>query len=152
MGGVVDAVAEVFLSHNGLDKPWIRDLHAALAERGVTDIFLDEYAIDPGERLVPALERGLADALLFVLAWSANAAASRWVAVERELALINHLDGVTGRIVPICLDDTPVPGFLKIFTRLPAQTAALPHGQPMPALADRLVRALANARRERDGR
>lgn len=139
-------MAEVFLSHNSRDKAWVRELHHALTDRGVTDVFLDEYRIDPGERLVPALESGLADTLMFILVWSGHAASSRWVAVERELALVNHLEGVTRRIVPICVDDTPVPGFLKLFTRLTARTASTPNGQALPALADRLVRSLANAR------
>jgi hypothetical protein len=145
----VREMSEVFLSHNSRDKPWVRELHQALAERGVTDVFLDEYAIDPGQRLVPALEGGLADTLMFILVWSGHAASSRWVAVERELALVSHLEGVTRRIVPIRVDDTPLPGFLKLFTHLTARTASTPHGQALPALADRLVRSLANARTER---
>jgi hypothetical protein len=145
----VIALSEVFLSHNSRDKPWVRELHQALADRGVTDVFLDEYRIDPGQRLVPALEGGLADTLMFILVWSDHAAASRWVAVERELALVNHLEGVTRRIVPICLDDAPVPGFLKLFTRLTARTAGTPHGLRLPVLADQLTRSLQNARGER---
>lgn len=142
-------MAEAFLSHNYRDKVWVRELHAALVARGATDLFLDEYTIDPGERLVSALERGLADTLLFILIWSANAAASRWVPIERELALVNHVDGITRRIVPICLDQTPLPGFLRLFVRLDAQTPDLPHGLPLPMLAERLVKVLERAREER---
>jgi hypothetical protein len=141
---VIVGLAEVFLSHNHQDKPWVRSLYEALRERGVTDVFLDEYAIDAGERFVPALERGLGNTLMFILIWSAGAANSRWVAVERELALLNHAEGTTLRLVPIRLDGTPLPGFLQLFNCLTAQ-------EPFPTLADRLVRALAGARKERAG-
>ncbi|HEY3367528.1 MAG TPA: toll/interleukin-1 receptor domain-containing protein [Symbiobacteriaceae bacterium] len=139
MGGI--GLSEVFLSHNHKDKPWVRELHDALQQQGVGDIFLDEYAIDPGERLIPALEQGLADTRMLVLVWSASAAGSRWVGLEREMGLVNHLAGVTARVVPILLDDTPLPGFLRLFVHEDARSRTLPE------LAVRLARSLEHARR-----
>jgi TIR domain len=47
-----------FLSHNGADKPAIRDLAAKLEERGLV-CWLDEWNLIPGNSWQPAIEEAL---------------------------------------------------------------------------------------------
>jgi len=52
---VTETAGAVFLSHNGMDKPAVRELAAALKARGVS-VWLDEEQLIPGRPFVQGLE------------------------------------------------------------------------------------------------
>jgi hypothetical protein len=102
----------VFLSHNHRDKDFVRSLAAQLRLVGV-DVWLDEWEIEPGDRIPTKISSALELAETVVVIWSANAAASRWVDAELASALEADLSSGSSRVVPVRLDDTPLPALLR---------------------------------------
>jgi hypothetical protein len=102
---------KAFLSHNTADKKPARALAQALVAFGV-DPWFDEWSIAPGESIVGGLERGVGECRMFILIWSKAAAASKWVDTEVRAFLRRRVDDPALRIVPIMLDDEPLPSLV----------------------------------------
>lgn len=98
----------VFISHNRADKVEARLLATALIQQGV-GVWFDEWNISPGESITGGIQGGLSDADVFVLVWSDNAAKSNWVGTEIRAYLRRRVDDETLRIIPVMLDNTPLP-------------------------------------------
>ncbi|MGW2539678.1 toll/interleukin-1 receptor domain-containing protein [Kitasatospora sp. NPDC001574] len=101
-----------FLSHNHHDKPAVTPLASRLRMLGL-EVWLDSWAIRPGDSIPDKVNEalGLADtALLF---WSKNSAESRWVKNEWHTALTRRMNDDSVRIIPIVLDETPLPPLLQ---------------------------------------
>lgn len=99
---------QVFISHNVANKADARLLASALAQRG-SNVWFDEWNIRPGESIAAGIESGLANSDVFVLVWGANAARSNWVGTEIRAYLHRRVADASLRIVPLMLDDTPLP-------------------------------------------
>lgn len=99
---------QVFISHNKADAETARLFATTLAEQGVGTWF-DEWDLRPGDSIIDGIERGLSNADVFVLFWSAQAASSQWVGTEVRAYLRRRVDDGTLRIVPLMLDETPLP-------------------------------------------
>jgi len=67
---------QVFISHNKADADTARLFATALIDQGV-GVWFDEWDLRPGDSILTGIGRGLADAEVFVLFWSAQAAASQ---------------------------------------------------------------------------
>src|SRR5581483_840400 len=98
----------IFVSHNSADKAFARALSFGLAEQGVS-VWFDEWKMRPGDSLIEGIESGLADVDCFALIWSKAASASKWVGTEVRAYVRRRVDDGSLRIVPIMLDDTPLP-------------------------------------------
>ena len=85
-----------------------RHLAVALVEQGV-GVWFDEWEIRPGDSIVGGIEAGLSDAEVFVLVWSSHARDSNWVGTELRAYLRRRVDDQSLKIVPIMLDETPLP-------------------------------------------
>lgn len=101
----------VFISHNRADKATARLLALALVEQGV-NVWFDEWDLRPGDSITGGIERGLSQADVFVLVWSADAKASKWVGTELRACLRRRVDDHKLRIVPVMVDATPLPALV----------------------------------------
>lgn len=97
-----------FVSYNKADRETARTLAIALVEQGM-GVWYDEWEIAPGTSITGGIEAGLTTATAFVLLWSAPAAASNWVKTETRAYLRRRVEDQTLRVVPVMLDDTPLP-------------------------------------------
>lgn len=97
-----------FLSHSSVDKPFIRQLAADLTANGV-DVWLDEQRIRVGDSVPEKLAQGLAGSDFFLIAMSEHSAGSAWVQKELNNALVNEVQRRKVHILPLRLDDTPMP-------------------------------------------
>jgi hypothetical protein len=84
---------DVFLSHNRQDKLRVRALAERLKEAGLR-VWLDDWAIKPGDDIYLAIERGLEAARVQVLCLSPAALGSDWVALERSNVLFRDPSNV----------------------------------------------------------
>jgi hypothetical protein len=100
--------SRLFLSHNYRDKEQVRALAAALQVAG-GHVWFDVWTLKPGDSVPGSISEGLANFDMFVLVWSRNAAASNWVATELNAALTRQIGTRSCRIVPVRLDDAPLP-------------------------------------------
>lgn len=80
----------------------------ALVENG-ENVWFDEWQLAPGDSLVGGIEKGLAGANVFTIIWSKDAAKSNWVGTELRAYLRRRVDDESLRVIPIMVDDTPLP-------------------------------------------
>jgi hypothetical protein len=102
----------VFLSHNSADKAAARALGAQLKLVGA-DVWFDEWEIRAGDSIVGAVDEALGQFEVFVLVRSEDAASSSWVRSELETAIARRIGDSSLRVIPVLLDDTPLPALLQ---------------------------------------
>lgn len=76
----------VFLSHANQDAGFAQQLADDL-RRHEYDVWMAPYSIEPGEKWVEAIERGLETSGIFLLVMTPNAAKSKWVKDESNYAI-----------------------------------------------------------------
>lgn len=102
----------MFLSHNAADKEYVRPLAAAMQLTGA-HVWFDEWIIRPGDSIPNAISEGLSTFGIFALVWSHNAANSAWVHREMNAAVARWLADKSCRLVPVRLDNAPLPALLS---------------------------------------
>ncbi|MGA6180923.1 toll/interleukin-1 receptor domain-containing protein [Stenotrophomonas sp. NPDC077421] len=137
----------IFISHNKKQKSQARLLAMALVEHG-ENVWFDEWTILPGESLTGSIEDGLSNSDVFILLWSKDAAASKWVGTELRAYIRRRVDDESLRIIPIMIDDTPLPtlvadyrGFLAKSRNSLGTIAAQVCGAPSEAALFRRLKA-----------
>ena len=102
-----------FLSHASEDKSgFVEPLARELAEMGVAP-WLDIWEIRPGDSLVKKLfEEGLDTVGAVIVVVSASSAAKPWVREELDAAVVRRITGSV-RLIPVRLDDAPIPAPLQ---------------------------------------
>ncbi len=128
---------DVFLSHNSSDKPTVRALKQALAERGLK-CWLDEEQLRPGVPWQDLLEQGIEDSGSVVVCVAADGLGP-WEKGEMEAALRLAVKDDCP-IIPVLLPGVPsapeLPGFLG------SRTWADLRGGLDPEGIDRLIRGI----------
>jgi hypothetical protein len=99
----------IFVSYSRVDREIVVSL-THFVKLGGALVFRDEDAIDPGEDWPRVLQEGIRDCDYVVVFWSTNAAASKAVMAEYGFGL-----NLNKKIVPILMDDTPLPEPLQRF-------------------------------------
>jgi hypothetical protein len=104
---------KVFVSHASEDKDrFVRHFAERLRARGV-DAWVDEWEIYPGDSLVDKIfEEGLKEASVVIVVISRFSVDKPWVREELNAGVVKRINR-GGRLIPIVLDDTPVPEVLK---------------------------------------
>lgn len=104
MLGLVDKERRVFLSYVRRDSgPLAEQLHGLLVQSGF-DVFLDRFAIPPGNDFAKQIDEELADKAFMVLLESPGLAESEWVEHEISYALRHRI-----RILAVALPDACQP-------------------------------------------
>jgi small GTP-binding protein len=103
---------DVFLSHNGKDKPRVLRLAKRLKKHGLR-VWLDDWVIKPGDDIYLAVERGLEATRVLVLCLSPNALGSGWVGLERSTVLFRDPGNSQRRFLPVLLADCELPDTLR---------------------------------------
>jgi hypothetical protein len=103
---------QVFLSHNWEDKSTARLLASKLSGRGI-GVWLDEAEIKLGDSLIGKIRAGLDQVDYVVALLSRSSLASTWVAKELDVAMNQEIENRRVKVLPIRLDDSDLPGFLK---------------------------------------
>jgi hypothetical protein len=105
---------DVFLCHNGADKPAVKRIATALKEAGILP-WLDEWELPPGLPWQPLLETqigSIKSAAVFV----GSAGVGPWQ--EQELlALLREFVSRKSPVIPVLLEDAPLQPELPIFLR-----------------------------------
>lgn len=97
-----------FISHSSKDKEFVRELAGDLLKHDV-GVWLDEQRIKVGDSIPDKIAQGLASSDYFLLISSKNSAQSEWVRMELNNALVNEVQKRKVHILPLKLDDAPLP-------------------------------------------
>lgn len=97
-----------FLSHSSADKAFIRQLAADLTANGIS-VWLDEQRIRVGDSIPEKIAQGLAESDYFLIGMSQKSSESAWVQKELNNALMSEVQRRKVHIMPLKLDDTPMP-------------------------------------------
>ena len=99
----------IFLSYSHEDKEIVGPIFSIL-KLASEKIFLDQKVIKPGDEWEVVLASALENMKTLILFWCAHSSASDNVRKEYSYALAN-----SKKIVPVLLDDTPVPNNISQF-------------------------------------
>jgi uncharacterized protein YjbI with pentapeptide repeats len=100
-----------FLSHSWSDKPFVRKLYDALAEKGVTT-WLDEKKLKPGDNIHDSISEGIKYYDKLILVCSENSLNSWWVekelekVYEKEREMQKEREKKFRLVIPIRIDDS----------------------------------------------
>lgn len=108
---------DVFLSHSSKDKPIVRELATQLENDGFK-VWLDEWAIQPGDPISIKIEEGLELSRVLILCMSENAFDSDWVSLERHTILFRDPTNKDRRFVPLLIGDCEIPLLLRQYAYL----------------------------------
>ncbi len=102
-----------FISHASDDKErFVVPFAQGLRANGI-DAWLDKWEIKPGDSIVDKIfEVGIAKAKIFIVILSKNSIEKKWVKEELDAAIVARVSKQS-RIIPIRLDDCPVPEALR---------------------------------------
>jgi tetratricopeptide (TPR) repeat protein len=105
-------MVSVFLSHSSKDKPFVRDLAAALETGGDIQVWLDEREIGYGENIVVKIGEGLdADVVLLIL--SPDSVDSKWVKEEWTDAYWDQVENQRTKLAGVLYRDCKIPRLLR---------------------------------------
>jgi hypothetical protein len=107
-----DSTPRIFISHSSKDKDFVRRLTDDLQKANLS-VWLDEREIHAGDSIPQGVSGGLQDTNILVVVLSQNSAQSAWVQRELDAALMGQLGGSPIRVIPVRLDDAPVPPLLN---------------------------------------
>jgi len=101
-----------FLSHSSADKVFVRQLAADLTANGI-GVWLDEQRIRVGDSIPEKIAQGLAESDYFLIGMSHKSTESAWVQKELNNALMTEVQRRKVHIMPLKLDDTPMPPIIS---------------------------------------
>ena len=102
----------IFISHNKKDKDIAREIALFLVAENI-NLWFDEWEISAGDSIIEEIQSGLQKASHFLILWSQNAATSNWVRKELSSILMKAIENKNPKVIPIILDDTPLPELIR---------------------------------------
>lgn len=102
----------VFLSHSSKDNDFVSRLENELKKNDI-EVWVDYDRLEVGNSLYGEIAPAIETVDHFALLWSANSSNSRWVKRELNAALAREDEEGVELILPVLLDNTPLPAFLK---------------------------------------
>ena len=104
--------ARLFVCHASEDKPLAKRLATYLSNLGA-EVWLDEWEIRVGDSIVAKINEGLDAASHLAILLSANSIARPWVTRELSSALMRQLKDNSITVLPIRIDESPMPAILS---------------------------------------
>lgn len=114
--------AQIFVSYSRTDSARVA-AHVAMLRAGGASLFMDTRSLEPGDMWEKVIQERLKASERVIVFWSKAAAKSSWVKREYEQAIALGI-----RVVPVRLDDTPLPRALA--SRQALQAAAEDQDRP----------------------
>ncbi|WP_441241705.1 TIR domain-containing protein [Tardiphaga sp. 768_D3_N2_1] len=106
------SVTRIFISHSERDKKIVDRISVRLRSGGF-DVFADHFQLRPGDNFQRKISEELTEAAVVLIVLSKNSFRSEWVQQEfATIALQQEVSERQRRIVPIKIDEIPVPSYL----------------------------------------
>ena len=121
---------KVFISYSRANLNQVLEFEQSLLAHGI-EVWRDQHSIRGGEQWPKAIGEALATCDAVLLAWSANSANTAAVEFEWNTAL-----ALGKKIIPLMLDETPLPASLKTFNWIKEPDTARAVSRILQALPD----------------
>jgi hypothetical protein len=102
----------IFMSHTGVDKPFVRKLRRDLMDRGVSKVWVDEAEIEVGDSLITKIEEGMKETRYIGVVLSKSSVNAPWVKKELNVAMNKEIAGGKPIVLPLLYEKCDVPAFL----------------------------------------
>lgn len=103
----------IFLSHTGLDKPFVRRLREDLLAHGVPRVWVDEAEIEIGDSLIAKIEEGMKVCRFIGVVLSTKSIEAPWVKKELDIAMNREIAGEEVVVLPLLYEKCELPAFLS---------------------------------------
>jgi hypothetical protein len=103
----------IFLSHTGVDKPFVRRLRDDLLAHGVQRVWLDEAEIEIGDSLIAKIEEGMKVSRYIAVVLSQKSIGAPWVKKELDVAMNREIASGEVVVLPLLYEQCELPEFLK---------------------------------------
>jgi|GEM_PF-1494479 len=103
---------KVFISYSSKDKHLVQRLADDLTNNNIS-VWYDEWELKVGDSLSNKIQTGIEESSWLIIVISENSTNSKWVNLELKSALTIELDKNGVFILPVLIDDSPIPLFLK---------------------------------------
>jgi hypothetical protein len=103
----------IFLSHTGVDKPFVRQLRNDLLAHGVPKVWVDEAEIEIGDSLIAKIEEGMRLCQFIGVVLSTRSITAPWVKKELDVAMNREIAGGETVVLPLLYEKCDLPEFLK---------------------------------------
>lgn len=103
----------IFLSHTGVDKPFVRRLRKDLLAHGVERVWLDEAEIDIGDSLIAKIDEGMKVCRYIAVVLSEKSIDAPWVKKELDVAMNREISSGEVVVLPLLYEQCELPEFLK---------------------------------------
>ncbi len=103
----------IFLSHTGVDKPFVRRLRGDLLAHGVPRVWLDEAEIDIGDSLIAKIDEGMKLSRYIAVVLSKKSIDAPWVKKELDVAMNREITSGEVVVLPLLYEPCELPEFLK---------------------------------------
>jgi hypothetical protein len=118
LGKHVERARDIFLCHNGANKPWVEALAEQLETARYKDrhlgVVFDKWDFDKGKNVVLELERLIDEARFIGIVVSKAMLAAEWPTLERTIAVWSDPSGRKGRVVTLLLENVELPASLRV--------------------------------------
>jgi hypothetical protein len=101
----------VFVSYSQLDNLVVAKIVHRLKRDGHR-IWIDVMQLKPGDNIQQTVQKGLDQADAMVVVVSRNSFKSKWIQQEFTMIALQQLSKRERRIIPVKIDDSPVPAYL----------------------------------------
>lgn len=103
---------KVFISHNSIDKPFVKKLATSLFNFGI-DSWIDEAEIKYGESLIHKISDAIEELDVVLAIISTSSIDSSWVKKELSLAMTKEITIERIVVIPIVIEKCIIPFFLR---------------------------------------
>ncbi|MDR4504495.1 MAG: TIR domain-containing protein [Candidatus Scalindua sp.] len=103
---------KIFISYSSQDKKYASLLANKLQEAN-HEVWYDSWSLKAGDNLLKKISEGVKSADIVILIVSRNSSKSKWVMHEFSAIAFNELSKQTTRIIPVLIDNGPIPSYLS---------------------------------------
>jgi TIR domain len=118
LGKHVQRGKDLFLSHTGVDKPWVEKLaeliEATPFQNRYLGVIYDKWDFAHAKNIVLELEKEIDECRFIGIVASRASLAADWPTLERTIAVWSDPTGNKGRVIPILIENAPLPPSLRV--------------------------------------
>lgn len=103
---------DIFLAHSSKDKAFVRKLASDLHELKI-EVWFDKWQLEPGDTLLTSLRQAIECSALMAFVVSHNSVSSDWCQKELTIALQRQHLEARQLILPIVIENVPLPQALQ---------------------------------------